>query len=177
VPTKGLSSGVAADYAKLLTYAATNGQVRGFGSGQLPPGYLPMTKADNLGGLASYTLRAAASVKAQAGGLPPLVAANTKGQQGNTGNGNGNGGNPVGSGSTSPGGSGVTPPATGSSSPAPTLPGPTVAPPAAAAPVGRTAAFFSSVAGLVLPALLALAIVAGLLAPLITRFFGGRRSA
>jgi hypothetical protein len=79
VPTSGLSSTDAQDYAALLQFAASTGQTEGFGVGQLPPGYLPLTQADGLGGLANYTLAAAADVAAQNGQVPPLtpVAAST----------------------------------------------------------------------------------------------------
>jgi len=42
--------------------------------GQLPPGYLPLTSADGLGGLADYTVAAAADVAAQNGQVPSLTA-------------------------------------------------------------------------------------------------------
>ena len=42
--------------------------------GQLPPGYLPLTTANGLGGLAAYTLAAAADVAAQNGQVPPLTS-------------------------------------------------------------------------------------------------------
>ena len=75
VPTSGLPAGDASDYAALLTFAAGPGQTPGEGVGQLPPGYLPLTAADGLGGLAAYTLAAAADVAAQNGQVPPLVPA------------------------------------------------------------------------------------------------------
>jgi hypothetical protein len=72
VPTKGLPSDDAADYATLLRFAATTGQTPGTGVGQLPSGYLPMTAADGLGDLANYTLEAADDVAAQNGLVPSL---------------------------------------------------------------------------------------------------------
>ena len=75
VPTSGLPSTVATDYADLLTFAAGTGQTPGEGVGQLPPGYLPLTAADGLGGLAAYTLAAATDVAAQNGQVPPLTTA------------------------------------------------------------------------------------------------------
>ena len=75
VPTSGLAPTAAADYAALLTFAAGPGQTPGEGIGQLPPGYLPLTAADGLGGLAAYTVAAAADVAAQNGQVPPLTPA------------------------------------------------------------------------------------------------------
>ena len=57
IPTSGLPAQAAADYANILTFAAGPGQTPGDGIGQLPPGYLPLTAADGLGGLAAYTTR------------------------------------------------------------------------------------------------------------------------
>jgi hypothetical protein len=75
IPTSGLPAAAATDYADLLTFAAGPGQTPGEGVGQLPPGYLPLTAADGLGGLAAYTLAAAADVAAQNGQVPPLTPA------------------------------------------------------------------------------------------------------
>ena len=75
VPTSGLPAAAAADLADLLTFAAGAGQTPGEGVGQLPPGYLPITVANGLGGLAAYTLAAATDVAAQNGQVPPLTPA------------------------------------------------------------------------------------------------------
>ncbi|MBV8161306.1 MAG: hypothetical protein JO265_10320, partial [Acidimicrobiia bacterium] len=64
----------AADYAQVLRFAAIDGQSPGDGNGQLPDGYLPLTAADGLGPLATYTLAAADAVEAQQGAVPSLVA-------------------------------------------------------------------------------------------------------
>lgn len=74
IPTSGLPATAATDYADLLTFAAGPGQTPGTGVGQLPPGYLPLTTANGLGGLAAYTLAAAADVAAQNGQVPPLTS-------------------------------------------------------------------------------------------------------
>jgi hypothetical protein len=74
VPTSGLPQTDAQDYAALLNFAATSGQTQGYGVGQLPPGYLPLTAADGLGALASYTQAAATDVAAQNGLVPSLTA-------------------------------------------------------------------------------------------------------
>lgn len=73
VPTSGLTATTAHDVATFLKFAATTGQTTGSGVGQLPPGYLPLTAADGLGGLSAYTLAVANDVAAQNGQVPPLV--------------------------------------------------------------------------------------------------------
>ena len=73
LPMSGLSTAQANDYANLLRYAAGAGQAPGLGNGQLPPGYLPMTKANGLGVEVAYTLRAATDVAHQTGQVTPLV--------------------------------------------------------------------------------------------------------
>ena len=70
VPTTGLPTADAHDYADLLRFAATTGQVPGDANGELPAGYLPMTAANGLGGLAAYTLKAADAVASQGGVAP-----------------------------------------------------------------------------------------------------------
>jgi hypothetical protein len=75
VPTSGLPKQDAADFAQLMRFAATRGQRPGLEVGDLPPGYLPMTKADGLAPLVSYADVAAAAVAAQKGATPALVAA------------------------------------------------------------------------------------------------------
>ncbi len=180
VPTKGLPHGLAVDYAKLLQYAATDGQHTGYGNGQLPPGYLPLTQAEGLAQLADYTTRAAAAVKAQNGALPALVGKPGAGTNGGDGGGSGTGSG-TGTGTGSGGDDnepGVTPPTTGSSKDkaAGTGTTPTVAGTPSATSPGITAAASSTVAGTALPALLVLAILSGLIAPIIVRFRGRRGS-
>jgi ABC-type phosphate transport system substrate-binding protein len=68
VPTTGLDPAVALQLGKLLRFAAGPGQQQGFDPGQVPPGFLPMTAANGLGGLVAYTLQAADLVEAQARG-------------------------------------------------------------------------------------------------------------
>jgi hypothetical protein len=183
VPTKSLPKSTAADYAKLLTFASGPGQKSGFGNGQLPPGYLPLTATNGLGVLADYTARAAVAVKNQAGALPPLVDHPTGGGSGGTGPGAGTGsgtgaGTTPGSGTSGSPGDLGTPPSTGTTKTGPAGPGstPTVAGSTSATSPGLTAAASSSVAGTALPALLGLAVLSGLLAPIVQRFRGLRRS-
>jgi hypothetical protein len=85
VPTSGLTTTVAHDYATFLDFAATTGQTTGSGVGQLPPGYLPMTAADGLAALAAYTEAAAADVEAQNGQVPALVPTSTSGTSSTSG--------------------------------------------------------------------------------------------
>jgi hypothetical protein len=74
VPTTGLTAKDATAYATLLDWMVSTGQSPGTTNGTLPPGYLPLTAANGLGALQSYTLRAAAAVAAQKGAVPSLVA-------------------------------------------------------------------------------------------------------
>jgi hypothetical protein len=85
IPTTGLPTTDAKDYATLLRFAATTGQTPGPGVGQLPPGYLPLTAADGLSALADYTLAAATDVAAQNGQVPALVPAPPSGSSSSKG--------------------------------------------------------------------------------------------
>jgi hypothetical protein len=75
VPAAGLPPADAADFASFMRFAATTGQIAGFGNGQLPPGYAPMTLANGLGDQVSFALRAAAAVASQRGTVPTLLGA------------------------------------------------------------------------------------------------------
>ena len=70
VPTSGLPTELAGQLSNFLTFAAGAGQVAGYGNGQLPPGYVPMTAAAGLSKLTAYTTEAAADVLAQNGLVP-----------------------------------------------------------------------------------------------------------
>jgi hypothetical protein len=72
IPTQGLPAADASEYASFLDYVAGPGQDPGTGIGQLAPGYLPMTAADNLCTEDAYTVEAAAAVAAQKGTVPDL---------------------------------------------------------------------------------------------------------
>jgi hypothetical protein len=164
VPTIGLSGTDANDFAKLLRFAAGAGQRPGLDVGELPPGYLPMTTANGLGRLASYTEAAADAVAAQQGALPALVgrhpdhsapggtsAPPSSGPGGSSGGhggtapdpGNGSIGDPDGAsvpdpaGGNSPGGT-TTTPADGSTAPSGTAPTPTSSAAAQSVPLGQT---------------------------------------
>lgn len=73
VPTSGLSKREALGYASFVRFAATKGQVPGAQTGELPAGFLPMTASNGLGALASFSLRAADAIEAQAAAVPTLA--------------------------------------------------------------------------------------------------------
>jgi hypothetical protein len=75
VPAAGLPAADAAYFASFMRFAVTTGQIAGFGNGQLPPGYAPMTGANGLGDQVSFALRAAAAVASQRGTVPTLLGA------------------------------------------------------------------------------------------------------
>jgi hypothetical protein len=74
VPTSGLDDKTAARLSSFLSYAATTGQTPGSSNGQLPAGYLPLTKANGLAALKNYTQVVAVAVATQAGTVPALDA-------------------------------------------------------------------------------------------------------
>lgn len=71
VPLTGLPTEDAKDYAILLRYIAGPGQQPGTAQGELPAGYLPMTSANGLGAMVSYTDKAATAIAAQQGTINP----------------------------------------------------------------------------------------------------------
>ena len=71
VATQGLAKEDAAAYADWLRFVVTKGQHPGEDQGQLPAGYLPLTAANGLDGLADYSLKAADAIEAQDGNVPP----------------------------------------------------------------------------------------------------------
>ncbi len=80
VPTQGLTAAVAQNCAALLTFAAGPGQTPGLDSGQLPPGYLPMTAANGLAAFVSATLADARAVATQSGAsTTPVTSDNPSG--------------------------------------------------------------------------------------------------
>ncbi len=176
VATSGLSSADAKGYAAFLRFAAGAGQTPGLGNGQLPPGFLPLTKANGLGALATYTLVAADAVQAQSGAVPGLsdrltvVPTSRPSASGpSTGPSGGAGG------VVPPGGVVVPVPATpsGVGAPVAVAPVPQLTPQPSAATRGITPTLASGVAGGLLPALLAVGLVGGLVALLADRL--GRR--
>jgi len=73
VATKGLPAADAKAYADLLSWMATTGQTPGTTNGTLPAGYLPLTEANGLASLATYTGLAAAAVADQKGAVPSVL--------------------------------------------------------------------------------------------------------
>jgi len=72
VATQGLPKSVGGDLGKFLKFVATTGQRSGFGNGELPPGYLPLTAANGAAKMVAYTRAAAADVTAQNNKVPSL---------------------------------------------------------------------------------------------------------
>jgi hypothetical protein len=163
VPTQGLKSSVAQEYATLLRFAAGKGQSPGGGVGQLPAGYLPMTAANHLGAQAASALADANAVAAQTGTVPALITNNNA-------HGPGPNPSPSPSSSTGPGGGTSSPsPSSGGSSPGGS-PGPT----SPGTPIALTPMAQFGVIGYVLPALAGLALLAGLGALLVSKLTGSK---
>ncbi len=172
VPTTGLTKDDATAYAAMLKWSVTSGQAPGPANGQLAAGFLPMTTANSLGALAAYTLTAADAVAAQQGQLPRLVPVQAKKPAVKP---------PTPSpsaratqaGAVAPEQAGPSAPpvpapaATGAVTPTVAVPGPAPArrtkPVAAAAPASRflTTSRDVGLAGLLVPAMLGLALVSG----------------
>jgi len=150
VPTAGLDPTVGAHLADLLRFAATNGQQPGLAEGQLPPGYLPMTAANGLGPLASYTQRAADAVAAQRGNLPVLAPGSAT---------------PAGATTAVQSGSGPSSAQSGGPSPEPS---PALSPwkPGVEMPVGYTPKIDAEAAGWALPVVALLGLLAAMVAGL-----------
>jgi hypothetical protein len=152
VLTRGLPAKDAREFGALIRYMAGSGQTSGTAVGQLPAGYLPLTKANGLAALAAYAQRVASAVSAQTGAVPSLTPT-TSGGSGTGSGGAGSGGSGVpGGGPTT---SGPSPGGTGSpsSTPIPSSSG------INAVSLGTTGALDVGAGGLVLPALLLLAAV------------------
>ncbi len=144
VPTQGLAVADAQRFATLLDWTTTTGQSPGPANGQLPGGFLPLTLANGAGSLLAYDQEAGAAILAQQGYVPAV------------------------DGSSRPPTPSPTPAATATSSPV-ASPTPTVSVTPSALPsmsaiaaVGQTAGSPQGGAGLVLPALLVLALVSGI---------------
>ncbi|MFJ6568549.1 hypothetical protein ACIQNU_14085 [Streptomyces sp. NPDC091292] len=100
VPSR-LTAAEGKDYAEFLRYAAGPGQSPGVAAGTLPEGYAPLPKA-----LRDQTVRAAATIAAQAGKEPSGDGGSAGGSGGTTGGGTGGTGDGSGSGAGTGGGSG-----------------------------------------------------------------------
>jgi hypothetical protein len=173
VPTKGVPATDAKDYATLLRFAAGPGQDTGLGVGKLPPGYLPLTKANGLGQLAGYTAAAADDVAAQRGALPSMTGnpppgaktptpapTHTPTQSSDTGTPSSDGSNPA--------------PASNSSSSTPKPTAASSAPATTTVSLGRTFGIALGGGGMVVVFILGLALL-GLVGVPATYFVGRRR--
>jgi hypothetical protein len=149
--TKGLPKTDASDYSRLIDYLATTGQTQGSGNGQLPAGYLPMTKANGLAALSSYALVASKAVAAQKGSVPSVTA---KASSSTAGGGSSAGSGSAGSGSAN--GAGAKAAATTTAQGTAVL---------HLATVGATQSLSSSLSGVALPLLLGLVVLGGLIVP------------
>jgi hypothetical protein len=176
IPTSGLPKVDAARYGLFLSLASGAMQTAGLGNGQLPPGYLALTAANGLSGLAHFTSVAAGYVTAQTGTVPSLT--NPVAIQTSTGrspppqnNGGPTSGGRAGVGSGSSTGQHTT--AAPSASAKSTGSSANVAEPIQ--PVGMTIGVKSGLAGLMLPLVLLLAVVGAVAIPL-TTYLGRRAS-
>lgn len=149
VATQDLAKSDAVAYADWLRYVVTDGQQPGATEGHLPKGYLPLTEANGLGGLAKYSLQAADCIQDQKGCVPQV----SKKQGPN---------DPPGGPNPPPGDNPQTPPG----DPTPEDPGPIPkgAPPFDTVPLGTTVSSAVGPAGVIVPAVLVLAVVIGLVA-------------
>ena len=73
VPSKGLPQQDAADLASFVRFAVGGGQTPGFGNGELPPGFASMTARNGLGDQVNYSLEAASAIESQSGDVPALL--------------------------------------------------------------------------------------------------------
>jgi hypothetical protein len=159
VATHGVPKAIAADLGKFLSFVALSGQHSGFGNGQLPPGYLPMTAANGAAKMLAYTKTAAADVGTQDSKVPSV-----------TGGGQ-SGGRPTHSTSPTPATS-TTQPTSGSgtggshtSSPSATIQPVTASPgPTNTQRIATTANVASAVSGAILPLVLLIALIGATLA-------------
>jgi hypothetical protein len=180
VPTTGLPATDSKDYASLLSYVAGKGQTSGLGVGDLPPGYLPLTKANGLGALAGYTLAASKAVAAQQGKLPSLTGHPAPGTTTRTSSptptptSTSTSTSTSSVGSATPGGARVTIPPVAAVSSAP-IPQPSVAspPPSTSVSLGRTLGINLGGGGLVVVLVMGLAVLGAVGAP--TTYFVGRK--
>jgi hypothetical protein len=111
VPTVGLSPSDAKNYANFLGFAVTTGQTPGFDTGNLPPGFLPLTASNGFADEIAYTKAAVTAVAVQRGQLPDAHGILSRGIAGGgstggsgggaSGAGFGSGGASVGAGSSS----------------------------------------------------------------------------
>lgn len=161
VPTHGVPKAIAGDLAKFITFAAGSGQHSGFGNGQLPPGYLPLTAANGAAKMVAYAKVAAADVAAQDSRVPSLNGTQQRvtpsGSTSTSSSGSGGGGQPA-SGSTGSGTGHSPAPTTGIQTQT-TTPGTT-----RTQPIATTANVTSAISGAVVPLVLLIALIGATLA-------------
>lgn len=157
VPTSGLPPAQAANYAQMMRFFVGPGQTPGFGNGELPPGFLPLTAANGAAELAAFTVRAATAVAAQHGDLPLVTGGQVAGPVTPAA---GGGGTPTPSSSPTP-----TPPPTPSARPTPSVAATPTAQGLALQSLGTTSGLGAGAAGLALPLVLLLALLGAVAAP------------
>jgi hypothetical protein len=178
VPTSGLPKSDAKAYARLLSFAAGPGQTAGSNTGQLPPGYLPMTAANGMGGMATYTAAAATDVGAQNGAVPRLDGSQpSPGSPTASGHGTSpaSGSQPNGSSGTGVNGAPSASPSAAATKPSGSATVAPVASPVRAAPVAATVGERSGLLSVILGVLLGLVMLGPVAAP-ITLFVSRRGS-
>ncbi|MFJ8582581.1 hypothetical protein [Micromonospora sp. NPDC093277] len=166
VPKAGLPKAVADRYATFLEYAASTGQHVGFAAGDLPDGYLPLPPA-----MQAVTTAAAKAVRDQgAGATPTQTPKPSTRPTDRTDTGAGSTGTPPAGQALDPDATPSVPSSGGAPSPGPVPSSPGVPSPAPSAvvPASATTTAASPAARWLLPVLLALALVAGVVAPVAT---------
>jgi hypothetical protein len=158
VPTQGLGKQTAKDMSQFVQFVAGPGQAPGYGEGELPPGFVPMTAANGLGDLVTYSRAAAVAIRQQKGVVPTPSDPQVPSDLGPGGSGN----NPP------PGGGSVPPGSVPPSGSDPGPGGPSNTPPPGATPdvkpTGFTAALADGLGAAAIPVIGLVAIVAGLFA-------------
>ncbi len=161
VPTSGLSKPLARDYGEFLDFAAGTGQHPGYGLGQLPPGYLPMTAANGAAKMLAYTNAAARDITDQNSEVPaptgvrPAPSSSSPSTSTTT---------PSTSAGGQPTSSATTPAATSTPTPSTSQTLTTTPAPAKTQRIATTALVHSSVAAAVLPLVLLLALIGATIA-------------
>jgi len=164
VPTSGLSKSLASEYGRFLSFAAEDGQHSGFGDGQLPAGYVPMTAANGAAKMVAYTKAAAVDVTDQNSRVPspqhPQVPNSSRSSSPapTSGSSSSTSGSQPSSGNGSSGTSGSASPSASTSTPT-TSPGPKPV-----QHVATTADVRSALSGAILPLVLLIALISATIA-------------
>jgi hypothetical protein len=174
--TTGLAKASAQHVAQFIQVSSTEGQVQGRGNGQLPSGYLPITKSGATAGLYTAAQAARKAILAQkAPATPPVSPPSSPSSSPST---------------PSPSSAPAAPPPSGAPSAPPSAPAPSSVGPSASSPspssttpttevpLAKTAAVTSNWGGSLLPVLFAIgliAIVATLIMRIVLLMKGARR--